>query len=151
MPPKFDSNSTTTLYIRTIGGEIGAVSSLAPKLGPLGLSPKKIGEQLSSATKNWEGLRIMCKLTVQNRQASIELVPSTSSLIIKALKEPKRDRKKVKNIKHSSILSLGNIISIAKIVRKRSYAADIRGTMKEVIGTANSMGCTLNIENLQLN
>ncbi|VCX30939.1 unnamed protein product [Gulo gulo] len=44
-------------------------------------------------------LRITVKLTIQNRQAQIEVVPST--LIIEALKEPPRDRKKQKNMKHS--------------------------------------------------
>jgi hypothetical protein len=44
-------------------------------------------------------LRITVKLTVQNRQAKIEVLPSASSLVIRALKEPPRDKKKVKNIK----------------------------------------------------
>lgn len=29
--------------MRATGGEVGAASSLAPKIGPLGLSPKKVG------------------------------------------------------------------------------------------------------------
>ena len=37
------------------------------------------------------------KLTIQNRQAEVEIEPSASTLIIQALKEPPRDRKKVKN------------------------------------------------------
>lgn len=36
-------------------------------------------------------------MTIQNRVATISVVPSASSLVIKALKEPPRDRKKVKN------------------------------------------------------
>ena len=141
MPPKFDPNSVTTIHVRIIGGEIGAVSSLAPKIGPLGLSPKKIGEQLSNATKEWEGLRIMCKLTIQNRIATVDVVPSAANLIIKALKEPKRDRKKIKNIKHDGNISLGNVVAIANIIRNRSCAVDINGTVKEIIGTATSIGC----------
>ena len=39
------------------------------------------------------------KLIVQNRQAQIEVVPSAATLVIKALKEPERDRKKEKNSK----------------------------------------------------
>lgn len=35
--------------------------------------------------------------TFINRQAKIDVVPSAASLIIKALKEPPRDRKKQKN------------------------------------------------------
>lgn len=85
------------VYLRVVGGEVGATSSLAPKIGPLGLSPKKIGDDIAKATGDWKGLRVTVKLTVQNRQAKIEVVPSAAALIIKALKEPPRDRKKVKN------------------------------------------------------
>ena len=83
--------------LRAVGGEIGATSALAPKIGPLGLSPKKVGEDIAKASQDWKGLRITVQLTIQNRQAKIEVVPSASSLVIKALKEPPRDRKKVKN------------------------------------------------------
>lgn len=60
-------------------------------------SPKKVGDDIAKATGDWKGLRITVKLTIQNRQAQIEVVPSASALIIKALKEPPRDRKKQKN------------------------------------------------------
>ena len=91
------SFSLNTVCIRVVGGEVGATSSLAPKVGPLGLSPKKVGEDIAKASQDWKGLRITVQLTIQNRQAKIEVVPSASSLVIKALKEPPRDRKKVKN------------------------------------------------------
>uniref|UniRef100_A0AC34PZ88 Ribosomal protein L11 N-terminal domain-containing protein n=1 Tax=Panagrolaimus sp. JU765 TaxID=591449 RepID=A0AC34PZ88_9BILA len=87
------------LYLRCVGGEVGATSALAPKVGPLGLSPKKIGEDIAKATGDWKGLKVTCKLTIQNRIAKIDVVPSAASLIIKELKEPPRDRKKVKNSK----------------------------------------------------
>ena len=35
------------VYLRAVGGEVGATSSLAPKVGPLGLSPKKIGDDIA--------------------------------------------------------------------------------------------------------
>jgi ribosomal protein L11 len=41
-------------------------------------------------------MRVTVKLTVQNRNAKIDVIPSASSLVIKALKEPPRDRKKQK-------------------------------------------------------
>ena len=40
MPPKFDPNEIKVVYLRCTGGELGATSALAPKIGPLGLSPK---------------------------------------------------------------------------------------------------------------
>ena len=96
MPPKFDPSAVIEVFLRATGGEVGAASSLAPKIGPLGLSPKKVGEDIAKETKkDWNGLRVTVKLTVQNRQAKVSVVPSASALVIKALKEPPRDRKKV--------------------------------------------------------
>ena len=43
------------------------------------------------------GIRITVKLTVQNRQATVSVVPTSTSLLMRALGEPPRDRKKVKN------------------------------------------------------
>ena len=63
-------------------------------------SPKKVGDDIAKATQDWKGLRITVQLTIQNRQAKVSVVPSASSLIIKALKEPARDRKKVKHSKY---------------------------------------------------
>jgi len=60
-------------------------------------SPKKVGEDIAKATQDWKGLKVTVKLTIQNRNAVVEVVPSAASLIVKELREPPRDRKKVKN------------------------------------------------------
>merc|ERR1711963_945485 len=144
MPPKFDPNEVKIIKFRVVGGEMGATSSLAPKVGPLGLSPKKIGEDIQKATMDWKGLKVTVKLTIQNRQATVSLVPSASSMVLKALKEPVRDRKKVKNITHSGNITLEEIIDIARQMRERSNARTLAGTVKEILGTANSVGCKVN-------
>jgi large subunit ribosomal protein L12e len=58
-----------------------------------------VGDDIAKATGDWKGMRVTVKLTVQNRNAKIDVIPSASSLVIKALKEPPRDRKKQKNSK----------------------------------------------------
>ncbi|KAK2972131.1 hypothetical protein RJ640_007192 [Escallonia rubra] len=144
MPPKFDPSQVVDVYVRVTGGEVGAASSLAPKIGPLGLSPKKIGEDIAKETaKDWKGLRVTVKLTVQNRQAKVAVVPSAAALVIKSLKEPERDRKKTKNIKHTGNISLDDVVEIAKIMKPRSMAKDLSGTVKEILGTCVSVGCTV--------
>jgi len=143
MPPKFDPNAVFTVYCRAVGGEVPATSSLAPKIGPLGLSPKKIGDDIQKGTQEWKGLKITVKLIVQNRQAKVEVCPSAASMIIRALKEPPRDRKKVKHVKHNGNITLDDIIKIARTLRPRSMAKEFSGTMKEVLGTAQSIGCTI--------
>ncbi|XP_054847545.1 60S ribosomal protein L12-like [Eublepharis macularius] len=143
MPPKFDPNEIKVVYLRCTRGEVGATSALAPKIGPLGLSPKKVGDDIAKATGDWKGLRITVKLTIQNRQAQIEVVPSASALIIKALKEPPRDHKKQKNIKHSGNISFDEIVNIARQMWRRSLARELSGTIKEIVGTAQSVGCNV--------
>ena len=198
MPPKFDPNAVMYVYIRAVGGEVGAASSLAPKIGPLGLSPKKIGEDIAKETaKDWKGLKVTCCLTVQNRQAKVSVVPTASALVIKALKEPLRDRKKVrgdaphsarrrgrepcrrasgarlsprparrrrarrlacgllsvafrrrpdpqvKHVKHSGDLTMNDIIEIARVMSEKSNARDLSGTIREILGTCVSVGCTV--------
>ena len=81
------------------------------------------------------------KLTIQNRQAAVSVVPTASSLIIRALKEPPRDRKKEKNIKHTKSVALDEIIEIARTMRYKSFSKELKGTVKEILGTAFSVGC----------
>ncbi|XP_036598088.1 60S ribosomal protein L12-like [Trichosurus vulpecula] len=143
MPPKFDPNEIKVVFLRCTGGEVGATSALAPKIGPLGLSPKKAGDDIAKATGDWKGLRITVKLTIQNGQVQIEVVPSASALIIKALKESPRDRKKQKNIKHNGNISFDEIVNIARQMRHRSLARDLSGTIKKILRTAQSVGCNI--------
>jgi len=147
MPPKFDPDAISYVCLRAVGGEAGATSSLAPKIGPLGLAPKKVGDDIAKATQDWKGLKVTVKLTIQNRKATVSVVPSAASLVIRALKEPPRDRKKEKNIKHSGNISWNEVITIAKEMRARSLARRMVGTVKEILGTAQSVGCTIEGKN----
>ena len=88
-----------------------------------------------------KGLRVTVRLTIKNRQAAVSVVPSASSLVIKALKEPPRDRKKEKNIKHTKSIPFDEIVEIARTMRHKSMAKELKGTVKEILGTAFSVGC----------
>merc|ERR1712208_96176 len=102
-----------------------------------------IGDDIAKNTAEWKGLKVTVQLRVQNRQAQCSVVPSAAALIIKALKEPPRDRKKVKNIKHSGNITIDDIIAAARIMRPRSMSKEFSGVMKEILGTAQSVGCTV--------
>ena len=62
---------------------------------------------------------------------------------MQALKEPPRDRKKVKNIKHNGNITMDDIINAARVMRPRSNSRYLSGVMKEILGTAQSVGCTI--------
>lgn len=67
------------------------------------------------------------ELTIQNRQATVAVVPSASSLVIKALKEPPRDRKKEKNIAHSGNIPLDEIYDVSRLEAIRRMAEVMAG------------------------
>jgi large subunit ribosomal protein L12e len=102
-----------------------------------------VNEDIQKATASYSGLRLRVKVSVKNRVASVEVLPSTACLLIQALKEPARDRKKEKNIKHHGNLTFNTVVDIARKVRVRSLARELSGTVKEVLGTCRSMGCTI--------
>lgn len=92
----------------------------------------------------WKGIKVTVKLSVVNRVATPTIIPTASALILRELKEPPRDRKKVKNIKHSGNLSLDQVIGVARIMRQKSMAKKLVGTVKEILGSCFSIGCSVN-------
>ncbi len=144
MGPPPPAGEEKIVYMKVVGGEMGSAAALAPKLGPLGLSPKKVGEDIQKATMDWKGIKVYVKLSVINRVATPTVLPSASALVMKELKEPPRDRKKVKNVKHSGNITLDTVINIARKLRPSSMAKSLKGTVLEVLGTAFSIGCSVN-------
>ena len=70
-------------------------------------------------------------------------MPRTASLVIKSLKEPERDRKEMKNIKHNGNIALNDVIKIARVMKPRSMVKELVETVKEILGTCLSVGCIM--------
>lgn len=85
----------------------------------------------------------MIQLKCQNRAAEITVNPTSAALIIKELGGYERDRKKVKNVTHKGNLTFEQIKKIAKAVDEKSLAKNLTGTVKSVLGTCLSIGCTV--------
>jgi len=135
--------SPVDITVRVTGGISGNPASLAPKVGPLGLAPKKVADDIAKETKDWTGLRITVKLRIQNRQATITVVPSAAALLIRALNETKVTAPKGTPTLHKGNLTIEDIVGVAAVMRERSMAKEFKGTVKEILGTASSIGCTV--------
>merc|ERR1712147_449428 len=152
MAGKPDPNEIKLLYMKVVGGEVTSAAALAPKCGPIGLPPKKVGEDIQKATTKWKGVKIEIEIAVQNRQCTVKVLPTAAPLLIEALKEPGRDRKKTKNIKHNGNIKFEDVLKIAKTMRDstcpksgmvKSKSITLEGTVKEILGTCVSLGCTV--------
>ena len=47
------------------------------------------------------------------------------------------------SVKHNGNITMDDIIEIARVMRPRSGARDLTGTIREILGTAQSVGCTV--------
>ncbi|KAH1193112.1 60S ribosomal protein L12-3 [Glycine max] len=109
----------------------------AQKHHHLVLTSKKIREDIMEETTT-------VKLTMHNqvgKGGDGALHPRT--LVIKALKKHKGDRKNTKNNKHNGNISHDRIFDIARVMRSCSMAKDLNDTIKEILGTCVSIVCTL--------
>ena len=145
MPPKANFDPTAIHYVqmKVVGEEAPAPAACSAKFGPFGIPPKKVGEDIQKATKDWKGLKVEVEIRIQNKQSTVTVMPTAAPLILKALKEPARDRKKTKNVVHNGKLKISDIIGIAKLMREKSFSAEFSGTVKEILGTCVSIGCTV--------
>ena len=46
-------------------------------------------------------------------------------------------------VQHNGNITMDDVISIARTMRPRSGARDLSGTIREILGTAQSVGCTV--------
>jgi len=145
MPPKPDPEEVKYLFMKVVGGEVTSAAALAPKCGPIGLPPKKVGEDIQKATTKWKGVKIEIEIAVKNRQCTVRVLPTASALLIDALKEGGRNRKTQKNVQHNGNIKFDDIIKIAKTMREanKSMAKDFEGSCKEILGTGVSLGLTV--------
>ena len=132
--------------MKIVGGEAPSNAVLSAKLSPFGCNPKKAGEEISKNTKEYTNIHIYAKLSIQAREIKkVEIFPTCSAYIIKDLKEPHRQRRKVKGAvyKHTGNLTFDQVKAIAKKMENKSLSRDLKGTVKEVLGTCVAVGITV--------
>lgn len=128
-PPTVKPQEIKVVYLRFARGEVGTTSSLAPEISCLGLSPKKVGDDIAIAPGNWKGLRITVKLTTQNRQAQMRWCP------LPGHQSPQRATKRQKQMKmkHSGNTIFDEIVNIAQQMQHLSLARELSGKIKEIL------------------
>ncbi|HEU4446122.1 MAG TPA: 50S ribosomal protein L11 [Nitrososphaeraceae archaeon] len=128
------------------GGEASAGPPLGPALGPMGINVLQVVNTINDKTKDFPGMKVPVKVEVDpdTKKFTVEVgVPPTAALISK-------EAGVAKGSGAAGTVVAGNIgiesaIKIAKMKIDSSYAKDIKGALKEVIGTCLSLG--MQVEN----
>ncbi|MGQ9623824.1 MAG: 50S ribosomal protein L11 [Candidatus Bathycorpusculaceae bacterium] len=126
------------------GGQATAGPPLGPALGPLGVNVLAIVTKINELTKDYSGMKVPVKVTVDPETKQFEVsvgTPTTPALIVSELKIEKGSgtpsTQKVGN------LTIEQVIRIAKIKRPELLARTLKAAVKEVLGSCVSMGVTV--------
>jgi len=123
------------------GGEANAGPPLGPALGPMGVNVLQVVNTINEKTKDFPGMKVPVKVEVdsETKKFTVEVgIPPTAALVAKESGIPKGSGTAGKD--YAGNLSMASAVKIAKMKIDSSYAKDIRGATKEVIGSCVSMG-----------
>ena len=123
------------------GGKASAGPPLGPALGPLGVNVAQVVAKINEQTKDLNGMQVPVKIKVKSRtEFEIEVgTPPTTALIIKemGLEKGTGDNTIVGN------LTMEQVLKIVNIKRKGLLSKTLKQAVSEVIGTAGSVGATI--------
>lgn len=123
------------------GGKASAGPPLGPALGPLGVNVAQVVAKINELTRDLNGMQVPVKVSVKSRtEFDVEVgTPPTSALILKELGVEKGtgDKTVIGN------LTMDQVVKIANIKRRGLLSKTLKNASKEVIGTAGSLGATI--------
>jgi large subunit ribosomal protein L11 len=114
---------------------------LGPALGPLGVNVAQVVAKINEQTKDLNGMQVPVKVIVKSRtEFEIEVgTPPTSALIIREIGVEKGTGDKT----IVGDLTMEQVLKIANIKRKGLLSKTLKNAAREVIGTAGSLGATV--------
>jgi large subunit ribosomal protein L11 len=128
------------------GGEASAGPPLGPALGPMGVNVLQVVNTINDKTKDFSGMKVPVKVEVDpdTKKFTVEVgIPPTAALINKEAGVTKGSG--AAGTAFAGNIAMESAIKIAKMKLDNSYAKDVKGVVKEVIGTCVSLG--MQVEN----
>lgn len=129
------------LELMVEAGKATAAPPLGPALGPTGVNIGQVVMEINKRTNDLKGMQVPVKVSIDTdtKEFLIEIgTPPASALIKKEAKIEKGASNPLTD-KVADLL-IEQIIKIAKMKEDALLGKDLRGRVKEVIGTCNSMG-----------
>jgi large subunit ribosomal protein L11 len=133
-----------TLSFIVPGGQATGGPPIGPALGPLGVNIMEIVTKINEETAEFNGTPIPVDiiLDTDTKQFSVKVgMLSTFALITQALGINKGSS--IPNQDYVADLSFDDLITVAQKKHEGLLAASIKGAIKEVLGTCQSMGVTV--------
>ena len=134
-----------TIELLVEGGKASPGPTTVPKLSAYKLNIGEIFKEINEKTKEYAGMKVPVKIIIDKESKSYEIsigLPPVSSLIkrelgIEKAKLTEEDKASGKTVLGD--LKMEQCVKIAKLKLRDLLAKDLKGAVKQVIGTANSM------------
>lgn len=126
------------------GGQATAGPPLGPALGPLGVNVLAIVNKINEVTKDFAGMKVPVKITVNAETKEFEVAvgtPTTSALIVSELKIAKGSA--TPKTEKVGDLKMEQLMRVAKVKRAQVLAGSLKATVKEILGSCVSLGVTV--------
>ncbi|MFQ5941135.1 MAG: 50S ribosomal protein L11 [Nitrososphaerales archaeon] len=123
------------------GGEANAGPPLGPSLGPLGVNVLSIVNMINEKTKDYAGMKVPVKVEVDIDSKKFDVivgVPPTAALVAKEAGIQKGSGQT--GTEFVADVGIDMIVKVAKQKIEGSYAYNMKGAVKEVLGSCVSMG-----------
>jgi large subunit ribosomal protein L11 len=133
-----------TLNFIVPGGEASGGPPIGPALGPLGVNIMQVVNKINEKTAEYKGTPIPVDVIIDTDTKEFEVkvgMLSTFALLTQALGISKGSG--IPNQDYVGDLSFDELISVAEKKREGLLAVNLRAAVKEVLGTCQSMGVTI--------
>jgi len=133
-----------SLEILVEGGKATPGPPLGPALGPLGLNIGQVVKEINEKTKDYQGMTVPVKITVDPKTKSYTITvgtPPVSALIKKELGIEKGSGSPKTN--KVGDLKLEQVKKIARMKIQDSLSPNLKAMVMEVLGSCVSMGITV--------
>jgi large subunit ribosomal protein L11 len=123
------------------GGQASAAPPLGPSLGPLGVNIGLVIAEINKKTASFKGMQVPIKVIVDTGTKEFDVTvgtPPASALLLKEAGVEKGSGKPQKD-KIADIM-IEQIIKVAKMKEDNLLGKTLKSKVKEIIGTANSLG-----------
>ena len=123
------------------GGQASAAPPLGPALGPLGVNIGQVIAEINKKTASFKGMQVPIKVTVDTSTKEFSITvgtPPASALLLKEAGIEKGSGKP--HIEKVADIMIEQVIKVAKMKEDNLLGVSLKKRVKEVIGTANSLG-----------
>ncbi|MDK2372031.1 MAG: 50S ribosomal protein L11 [Candidatus Korarchaeota archaeon] len=130
------------------GGKATPGPPLGPALGGLGLNMGLVVKEINDKTKEYAGMKVPVEIEIDLETKEFEVrvgTPPTSMLILRELGAEKGSSDP--GSKRIGDLKMEQVVKIARTKLENANTSDLKKVVKQVLGTALSMGVTVEGKN----